>query len=280
MVVKVGVILPSRGLMFSKTAEEILKNVQGVPHKFFFAHKLPIPDCFEFPTMKALKDPDITHLWFVEDDMILPDDILKRMLNEYADVVTCDYPTTKDGRGAVFQDRAGGLVFAGLGCTLVKREVMDRMEQPYFRTDVRWTPTNHGTFIKLTATKTKAPKGSYGMQDVNFYMQLHRVGAEFSVYPERLGQRKLVKLGEAGTNDGAHQIEEWTELEPNWWLSYITKLNKEPESKLKTVTFPDGKRMNVSHDHANKLIKNGHAKPIKPRALIIDYGDLYEQETV
>lgn len=280
MNVKVGVILPSRGLMFSKTAEEILKNVQGVPHKFFFAHKLPIPDCFELPTLRALADPDITHLWYVEDDMILPDDILKRMLNEYADVVTCDYPVTADGRGAVFQDKAGGLVFAGLGCTLVRRTIMDRLETPYFRTDIRWTPTNHVSFIKLTATKSKAKKDSYGMQDVNFYMQLHKVGAEFSVYPENLGQRKLIKLGEAGTNDGAHQIEEWTEFEPNWWYTYITKLNKEPESKLKTVTFPDGQRMNVSHDHANRLIKNKQAKPIKPRALIIDYGDLYEQEAV
>jgi hypothetical protein len=54
---KVAVIIPSRGLMFSKTAEEIVRNTQGVPHQKFFAHKLPIPDCFEWPTIKALKDP-------------------------------------------------------------------------------------------------------------------------------------------------------------------------------------------------------------------------------
>ena len=53
MKVKVAVILPSRGLMFSKTAEEIINNVKGVPHKFFFSHKRPIPECFEIPTEEA-----------------------------------------------------------------------------------------------------------------------------------------------------------------------------------------------------------------------------------
>jgi hypothetical protein len=64
MNIKVAVIIPSRGLMFSKTAEEIVRNTQGLPHQKFFSHKLPIPDCFEWPTIKALKDPDITHFWY------------------------------------------------------------------------------------------------------------------------------------------------------------------------------------------------------------------------
>lgn len=279
MKVKVAVIVPSRGLMFSKTAEEIVNNVKGVPHKFFFSHKRPIPECFEIPTEEALADPEVTHLWYVEDDMILPDEhLLKVMLNEYADVVTCDYPTSDDGRGAIFKDKAGQVIFGGLGCTLVSRTILEKMKPPYFRTDIKWIPSNHGSFVKLTGFKGKAKSDEYGKQDVNFYMQAHKVGAQISEYPLHLGQRKLVKLGQSGTNDGAHHIKEWWDFEPNWWLQYITKLNKQPDSKLKTVIFPDGQHMNVNHDYANKLIKSGKAKPVKPRAHIIDFGDIYDDE--
>jgi hypothetical protein len=244
--VKVGVIIPSRGLMFSKTAEEIVKNTRGVPHQKFFAHKLPIPDCFEWPTIKALKDPDITHLWFVEDDMILPDDILRMMLNEPADVVTCDYPADNKGRGVVFQARDGKVVFGGLGCTLVSREIMEKLKPPYFRTDIKWHPTNLGTSIMFMAAQGEAKADEYGKQDVNFFMKLQEANATISLFPLKLGQRKLIKLGEAGTNDGAHQIEEWTKLKPDFWLKYISKFPKEDGSKLKTVKFKDGRHMNVN----------------------------------
>jgi hypothetical protein len=269
---KVAVIIPSRGLMFSKTAEEIVRNTQGVPHQKFFAHKLPIPDCFEWPTIKALKDPDITHLWYVEDDMILPDDILRMMLNEPADVVTCDYPADKKGRGVVFKAKDGQIVFSGLGCTLVKREIMDKLKPPYFRTDIKWHPTNLGTAVMFMAGNptSKAQPDEYGKQDVNFFMKLHVAEATISLFPLILGQRKLVKLGEAGTNNGAHQIEEWTKVKPNYWNKYMAAFPKEEGSKLKTVRFKDGRQMNVNKVFAAKLISEGKAEALGPSAFILD----------
>jgi hypothetical protein len=91
---KVAIILPSRGLMFSRTAEEVLANHKSVPSRLFFAHKRPIPDCFEIPTLEALADEDITHLWYVEDDMALPPNILRTMLDANEMAVTADYPVT------------------------------------------------------------------------------------------------------------------------------------------------------------------------------------------
>jgi hypothetical protein len=267
--IKVAVIIPSRGLMFSRTAEEIVKNTQGVPHQKFFAHKLPIPDCFEWPTIKALKDPTITHLWYVEDDMILPHDLLRIMLNEEADVVTCDYPVNKAGQGAVFTAKDGTVIFGGLGSTLIRRQVMDRLKPHYFRTDVKWKPTNFGTSIMFSAFEGEPKEDEYGYQDVNFYMKLHQVDATFSLLPIKLGQRKLVALGKPGTNDGAHQIEEWTKLKPNFWLKYISKFPKQPASKLETVVFESG-LANVSKAHAKKLIAEGLAEPAPKKAFIID----------
>lgn len=269
---KVAVIIPSRGLMFSKTAEEIVRSTQGIPHRKFFAHKLPIPDCFERPTIKALKDPDITHIWYVEDDMILPDDILRNMLNEEADVVTCDYPAAKNGRGVVFMAKDGQIVFGGLGCTLVRRVTMDKLKPPYFRTDIKWHPTNLGTAVMFMASNPtgKADPDEYGKQDVNFFMKLHVAKASISLFPVVLGQRKLVALGKAGTNEGAHQIEEWTKLKPGYWNKYISSFPKEQGSKLKTIKFKDGRQMNVNKKFAAKLISEGKAEALGPSAFILD----------
>lgn len=270
-----AVIIPSRGLMHSRTAEEIVRNLQGIPHRKFFAHRLPIPECFEFPLTKALKDPSFTHILFLEDDMVLPDNIVKNMLNAMtADVITCDYPAAKDGRGVVFTAKDGQVVFGGLGCTLVKRAALDKVKPPYFRTDIKWRPANLGSSILLTAGKGEAKSGEYGMQDVNFYMKLRQAGATFEVFPEILGQRKLVKLGEAGTNNGAHDIEEWTKVKPNFWLKHISKFPKQQTGKLRTIVYDDGALMNVSAAHAKKLVKEGRAGLVKPNPLIIDYNEV------
>lgn len=260
--------------MFSKTAEEIVRNTQGVPHTKFFAHNLPIPDCFELPLLKALQDPSFTHIWFIEDDMILPDDILRNMLNLMtADVATCDYPVAKNGQGAIYMAKDGELIFGGLGCTLVKREVLDKLNAPYFRTDIKWRPTNYGKTVGLTAYEGKPKGDEYGMQDVNFYMKLHQAGASFELFPQKLGQRKLVRLGRAGTNNGAHETEEWTKLIKNYWPKQIATFPVQPSSKLQTVEFPSG-RMNVSKTHAKNLIKEGRAKAVRQPAVIIDANGL------
>src|SRR6478672_4550524 len=171
--VKVAVILPSRGLMFSRTAEEIVRNLRGVDYKFFFSHRQPIPDCFETPVRHALRDKTITHLWITEDDMILPDNTLWDMLALDKDVVTCDYPVTKDGKGAVFTV-SGEIVYCGTGCLLIKREVFDRLATPYFRSDIRWSPLNYGSTVKMVGSMY-GDEG-YGLHDVTFGIKLYRAG--------------------------------------------------------------------------------------------------------
>jgi hypothetical protein len=270
---KVAIILPSRGLMFSKTAEEILHNVKDVPHKFFFAHKLPIPDCFEKPTNRALLDEEVTHLWFVEDDMILPPDILKQMLDMDVAAVTADYPTTDYGGGAVFKVK-GRIIFCGTGCTLVKREVFDELKSPYWRTDICWNVKNYGDFIKLIAV----PRGEntltgYGLHDVNFAMNLYRRDIPIHDVGTTIGQRKLKALGKAGSNDGAHQIDEWTKIKKDDLLEKIQKWPIEARGNLLTVLIGD-KELLVSQDHAKKLIKSGKATKPPRRAIVVDDSEI------
>jgi hypothetical protein len=264
----IAVILPSRGLIFSQTADEILQNLKNIPHKFYFSHKRPIPDCFEIPVKEALKNPETTHLWFVEDDMVLKPDTLAKLLAKNVAVVTADYPVNKNGRGSVF--RVGKeFVFCGTGCLLVKREVFDEMKAPYFRTDMRWNIKNYGSYFKMTRSQTTYLDG-YGLHDIQFCMTLNRLGIPIHAITSKLGQRKLIALGKAGTNDGAHNIEVWTKIEPNHLAKQVKKWPIEDKGKLVTVMTDEGE-MSVSKAHAKKLISLGKATKPPKRKLVIDW---------
>lgn len=265
----IGVILPSRGLIFSKTAEEILNNLKGVPHKIYFSHQKPIPDCFNLPIGRALKDK-VSHLWFVEDDMILPPDTLSTLLASNKAVATADYPINKAGRGAVFSVD-GRVVFTGTGCLLVKREVFEELKQPYFRTDMRWNIKNYGTFLKLTRSKTGKIEG-YGLHDVNFCMNLWGKDIPMHLIDTKLGQRKLVSWGKAGSNDGAHLIEDWRKVTKDHLLKTIKQWPVEKTGKLISVMTPTGEVL-VSPAHSKTLIKQGLATKMPRRKLVVDWGE-------
>jgi len=266
---KVAVILPSRGLIFSRTAEEILNNVKGIPHKFFFAHKLPIPECFEEPTRAALSDDSITHLWFVEDDMIIPPNTLKSLLEEDVSVISCDYPVSKDGQGSVFRDGGGNVIFTGTGCMLVRKYVFSEIGKPYFRTDVKWWIKNYGDHIRLTTSKSKSDIEEYGLHDVTFGAKLFKLGIPINISPIKCGQRKLIALGKAGTNNGAHKIEEWHKIKKDYYLKKVMSNPPEEQGDLVTITG-EGGEYRTDKDFAEKLIKKGLATKVVHRYTVID----------
>lgn len=268
---KVAVILPSRGLIFSRTAEEVLNNVKDIPHKFFFSHRKPIPECFEKPTNQALLDEEVTHLWFVEDDMIIPPDTLNKMLDKDVAVVTADYPVNKNGRGAVFKDAGGKVLICGTGCTLVKREVFDELKAPYFRTDKRWTIKNMGDYIKLTGSTTEQLEG-YGLHDVNFCMSLHHLNIPIHCLDTVLGQRKLVALGKAGSNNGAHNIETWGKVKKDHLLKQVRSWPVQETGDLVPILTPTGEVM-VSQAHAKTLIKKKLGTRPRRRHSVIDWNE-------
>jgi hypothetical protein len=269
---RLAVILPSRGLTFSQTADELLQNLQGWPYDIFFAHGLNIPECFETPLTKALRG-SYTHIWFVEDDMILPPDTLGKMVDADVPVATFDYPVSKEGQGVVFKSKEGRILFTGTGCMLVKREVFKKLNRPFFRTDIHWNAVNHPDFIRFTANKVDNPTiVGYGLHDVTFGMKLYQVGIPISVIG-MTGQRKLIALGKPGTNDGAHQIEEWTKIKPDFMYKKLRKNSPQPTGKLVTVMTLDGE-LAVHPDKAKKLIKAGVATKIPKQSVVVDYNEV------
>ncbi len=267
---KIAVIFPSRGLVFSRTAEELLNNLEGYEYDIFFSHGLPIPDCFEKPVLEALKDPTYTHLWLVEDDMILPDGTLDSLLIMDAPVATMDYPVSKEGQGTVFEV-GGRVIFSGTGCLLIKREVFNFLNKPYFRADVKWTPTNFGKFIRFTASESTR-LDAYGLHDVTFGLKLFKAQIPISV-AGTIGQRKLKALGKAGTNDGAHQIEEWNKVKKDFLLKTYKKFPVQPTGKLITIKTPEGE-ITTHPDFAKKLIAQNKATAMPRQPFVVDYGEI------
>lgn len=268
---KIAVILPSRGLIFSRTAEEILNNLEGYMYDIYFAHGLSIPECFNEPLSRALANNSYTHYWFVEDDMIIPEDSLSAMVLMDAPVVTMDYPVSKKGQGAVFKDKAQRVIFTGTGCLLVKREVFDRLSKPYFRTDIKWGATNHGQFIRFRANENTMT-GVYGLHDVTFGVKLWQAEIPISV-AGTIGQRKLLSLGKSGSNDGAHKIEEWYKVTPDYLYKSLKKNEVISVGELTTVLTPTGE-VTLHPNHAKKLVKVGLATKMPKQSIVIDFNGI------
>jgi len=207
---KLAVVVPSRGLMFSETLEELLRELKGFDHKFFWAHSRPLPECFNEPVEKALADPEIYAVLIVEDDMILPEGILKRMFARNYPVVALDYPFKNDGDSTMLHDPAGNAIYSGTGFILIAKAILEALPKPIFRTDTAWD-----TMIKgdtLVFWPRKLTKVAYGLHDVNLGIILFANNIPIKPMHRTAGQRKLVKLGEPNSNNGAHEIRKITKV--------------------------------------------------------------------
>lgn len=226
--VKLAVILPSRGLLFSESFEELLRELKPFNYKIYFAHGKPIPDCFNLPLERALKDEEVSHILFAEDDMMLPKGILGKMADLNVPATALDYPFKNNGEATILHDPEGYALYSGTGFLLVWREVLDKMPKPVFRTDLAWDVRIQKGTLYMWPRDVSQIK-TYGLHDINFGLQLWTNG--YPIIPAApAGQRKLVVLGQSGTNDGAHIIKTIDKV----GIDNITKTDDE-EQKLKWV---------------------------------------------
>ena len=176
----IGVCLPSRGYVYSRTMEDILKNTQGrTDIKFFFSHGKPIPECSNYMVEEALK-AGVDYIWFVEDDQKFPVNILDQLLAYDTDIVTCDYPINKTGHVvATF----GDVTLTGFGCTLVKAKIFDKLLKPYFSTDYEYQIQDK-MLLKQPALQDEK---RHGRHDIDFYYRLYDAGVKVVVHHTPVG---------------------------------------------------------------------------------------------
>lgn len=259
---KLAVVVPSRGLMFSETLEELLRELEGFNYEIFWAHGKSLPSCFNEPTERALKDKDVFAVLFCEDDMIIPKGILKKMFAANYPVVALDYPFQQQGDSTCLHDPNGYAYWTGTGFLLVAKSVLKQMEKPIWRTDTTFDPFIDKDTIHFWPRKLD--KVYYGLHDLRFGLLLY--SAEMPIYPmtETAGQRKLVKLGEPGTNNGAHDIIELTEVGRDLVSGMITPENSDmfrgALNRVRNVKIWDKKPPFISYDETNQPYLNDGRK--------------------
>lgn len=207
---KLAVVVPSRGLMFSRTFEELLGELEGLDYEIFWAHAKGLPECFNEPTERALADPEVYAVLFCEDDMIIPKGILREMFAQQYPVVALDYPFQQNGDSTCLHDPEGMAFWTGTGFMLVSRAILEQLEKPIWRTDRTFDPfIDHDT---IHFWPRKLEKVFYGLHDLNFGMVLYSAGVPIQPMQKTAGQRKLKQLGQTHTNKGGHKIIELTKV--------------------------------------------------------------------
>jgi hypothetical protein len=255
---KLAVILPSRGLLFSRTLEELLGELEDFNYEIFFAHSRPLPDCFNEPTEKALADPDVFAVLVVEDDMIIPKGILKKMFAQNYPVVALDYPFRQDGDATCLHDPQGFAYWTGTGFILIVKEVLEGLEKPIWRTNRTFEPFIDNDTIHFWPRNLE--KTFYGLHDLNFGMVLYSAGLPIMVMDETAGQRKLIRLGESGSNNGMHEIKDLTKVGRDLVSGLITPENSDmfrgALNRVKKVKFWEDIPPFISYDENDQPYLN------------------------
>lgn len=197
----IAVILPSRGLIFGEVEDSISRNLDKYKYKVYRSFNLTIPECQNVLVEKALAD-GCTHLLFIEEDTVMPDGGFERLLGAQSDIAAIDYAVA--GYSCITRSKdTGEALWCGLGCTLVKSEVFDKLEKPYFRSDKALLLNDWPNITWIDAGAQ-----AYGGQDIYFCMMAREKGFKIEQVDGEAKHLRLKELGRSEINKGLHQIEQ------------------------------------------------------------------------
>jgi len=260
----IGVILPSRGMLFTETLNELCNELYGRTYTIYWSHGNSLPDCFNKPLKRALKASH-THYLIVEDDVVLKPGLLQEMFNMDEDVVSCDYPVHLNPSGCVLYDFHDRAIFTGTGFMLIKRHVLDEMPKPIFRSDISWDFKSRFDKIVFTARDVK-PEEVYGQHDVTFGIYQYLKGKPVAVHKTALSQRKLKTKGNTSNNDGTDEIILYDNYKK---INFLSIPQSEQDHRVTEIIL-DGKRTYVATDTAKRLVAEKRA----------EYGSIHVEDII
>lgn len=199
----IAVILPTRGLVFTQVEEALSEQLKDFNHRIFRSHDLPIPDAQNYLVEKALRESHASHFLFIEEDTVLPKGGLEALqmalYTQKADIACIDYSV--NGWSCTVRNKlTDELLWCGFGCTLVKREVLEKLGNPWFRTD-KTLRLNDWEWIDNPS------ESAYGGQDIWFCTKAREAGFKLvQVKGREASHLMLVESGTPEVNKGIHFI--------------------------------------------------------------------------
>lgn len=187
--------------MNSRTAERLFEMLREWEDaiasdevELYFSHDKKIPDCFNAPCERALKD-GCEYVMVLEEDVVPSVDALTLLVNGMtdADITFCDYPLDQGKRVTMY---LGDKLITGTGCVMFKAKVLrDLMPFSVDRVyDSQGEP-------QITPNDPNV----YGRQDVDIYLRAHQKG--YVLKQVGLADHyHVVDYGKPRTNNGCHQI--------------------------------------------------------------------------
>jgi hypothetical protein len=196
----IAVMICTRGMIFGQTIASISKNLKSLNHQIITVIGLPIPDAQNEAVKRALKTP-ATHFLSVEEDMDIPDNVVRRMLELNKDIVALDYPV--DSGHSTIQRKEGKIIFCGLGCTLFNRRVFKKMSPPWFETSKS---------LRIVSTKpfeyvVDDIPYKYGGLDNYFCHKARELGFDIHDVDGEAKHLRLIKADDRMYNKGTQIIE-------------------------------------------------------------------------
>lgn len=144
--------IPFTGYVPPKAAYSLIPMVcearkQGIEIDLFPIGLSLVYTARETAAKGILEDGTYSHLLFIDSDMVVPVDLITRLLDADKDIVSalafkrvfpfepCIFKTCTKKDATFYLDYTKGLIQVagtGMACTLIKREVFEKLSQPWF----------------------------------------------------------------------------------------------------------------------------------------------------
>lgn len=203
----IGVARPTRGLEFAESAQSIERSLAGQIFVTERSWDRPIPDSFNYVTRLLLAYSAVSHLWFVEEDVVVSELVLMYLLALGTDIAAVRYPLKVDGRISEERSPEGEILWESLGCTLIRREVFEVLPEPWFKTGYTLLSIHEGSSCQQKTYRLALGGADYGNHDMYFCWTAKQAGFTIGVVETELADHLILDgLGKPQVNNGCHRI--------------------------------------------------------------------------